>query len=100
MVKFKILIVFANVDDLGAKKIQCGFMLNSLYSNKLCRGNDLRHSNKLKKHCSFITTLSLGMHQESGKPQLNLIIPIAKPSSERQINNRNYHCAMTSGGQR
>jgi hypothetical protein len=29
-----------------------------------------------------------------------LIILIAKPSSERQINNRNYHCAMTSGGQR
>jgi hypothetical protein len=56
--------------------------------------------NLKKKHCSFITTLSLGMHQGSGKPQLNLIIPIAKPSSERQINNRNYHCAMTSGGQR
>jgi hypothetical protein len=93
MIKFKILIVFANADDLDEKKSQCGYTL--------CRGNDLRHSNKFKKkHCSFITTLSLGMHQESGKPQLNLIIPIAKPSSERQINNRNDHCAMTSGGQR
>jgi hypothetical protein len=41
MIKFKILIVFANADDLDEKKSQCGYTL--------CRGNDLRHSNKLKK---------------------------------------------------
>lgn len=41
MFKFKILIVFANVDDLDVKKSQCGYTL--------CRGNDLHHSTKLKK---------------------------------------------------